>query len=351
MEQEEENPRAGFGFWRLCRFFSLLLFLSLFAAVGWLYLYAVTPMAPGAEVGRTVLIPSGVTLPSIQQILVGKGLVADDFRFRLLARLLRVGRRLQAGEYHLSQSLSPAQILFELESGRIVQRPVTIPEGANIKEVAAILAAGDWLGREEFLRLATDADFVQRQMQIKAASLEGYLFPDTYYLTRGQQGTEIIAMMVARLRAMLADLGIDKDGKVAQGLTLHQLLTLASIVEKETAAPSERPLIAKVFLNRLQKGMRLQTDPTVIYGLKNFNGNLTRKDLRTKTPYNTYQVKGLPPGPIANPGRASIEAVLHPATGSFLYFVSKNDGTHYFSKTLAEHNRAVRKYQKRPRRR
>lgn len=342
--------RGGISGWRLCRFCLLLLFLSLLAAAGWLYLYAVTPLAPGDESGRTVLIPSGATLPAIQRILVKEELVADDFRFRLLARLLQVGRRLQAGEYHLARSLSPAQLLFELESGRIVQRSVTIPEGANLKEVATILAADGWVAREEFLRLVRDPDFVHQQMRVAAASLEGYLFPDTYYLTRGMEGREIVAMMVARLRSQLTELGIDEKGKVGQGFTLHQVLTLASIVEKETATPSERPLIARVFLNRLNRGMRLQTDPTVIYGLASFDGNLTRKDLRTPTPFNTYIIRGLPPGPIANPGRASIEAVLHPAAGAYLYFVSKNDSTHYFSKTLAEHNRAVRKYQKYPRR-
>ncbi|MDH3392391.1 MAG: endolytic transglycosylase MltG [Desulfobulbaceae bacterium] len=348
--EQEENVRSGISGWRLCRFCFLLFFLSLLAAGGWLYLYAVTPMAPGDDVGRTVVIPPGASLSGIQRILVKEELVADDFRFRLLARLLQVGRRLQAGEYHLAKNLSPAQLLFEIESGRIVQRPVTIPEGVNLKEVAAILASGGWLGQEEFLRLVRDPDFVRRQMRVDAATLEGYLFPDTYYLTRGMQGREIVAMMVARLRTMLGELGIDREGKVGQGLTLHQVLTLASIVEKETAAPSERPLIAQVFLNRLQRGMRLQTDPTVIYGLASFDGNLTRKDLRTPTPYNTYIIKGLPPGPIGNPGRASIEAVLNPAEGSYLYFVSKNDSTHYFSKSLAEHNRAVRKYQKYPRR-
>ena len=348
--EQEGNVRGGNAFWRLCRFFLLLFFLVFAAAGGWLYLYAVTPVAPGVADSQTVLIPSGVTLPGIQRILVAAGLARDDFRFRLLARLLRIERRLQAGEYRLSGALSPAQILFELESGRIVLRPVTVPEGANLKEVAAILAEGEWLSREEFFRLAADPVFIHKELRIDAPSLEGYLFPDTYYLSRGQKGVEIVAMMTARLRAMLDELGVDWEGPQAHGLTLHELLTLASIVEKETAVPAERSMIARVFLNRLAKGMRLQTDPTVIYGLKDFDGNLTRKHLRTESPYNTYLVKGLPPGPIGNPGRASIEAVLSPAEGGYLYFVSRNDGTHQFSMTLAEHNRAVMKYQVSPRR-
>jgi len=346
----EENVRSGISPWRLCRVFFLLLFLSLLAAGGWLYLYAVSPVAPGDDAPRSVLIPSGVPMPGIQRILVAEGLAADDFRFRLLARLTRMERRLQAGEYRLSGSLSPLAILHELAAGRIVQRPMTIPEGANLAEVATIFANGGWLAREEFFRLAADTGFIRDELRINADSLEGYLFPDTYYLTRGQKGREIITMMAARLRSVLAEMGVAEEGRVAHGLTLHELLTMASIVEKETAAPTERPLIARVFLNRLQMGMRLQTDPTVIYGLAMFDGNLTRTHLRTPTPYNTYVINGLPPGPIGNPGRASIEAVLRPADGSYLYFVSKNDSTHHFSQTLAEHNRAVQQYQKRTRR-
>lgn len=348
--EQESNVRNTPWFWRLFRLFSVLLFLVTLAVGGWLYNYAVTPVDPGDVVGQAVLIPSGVTLPGIQRILVAKGLVDDDLRFRLLARLLRIGRKLQAGEYLLAKSYSPIHILFELESGRIIHRPVTIPEGSNLKEVAAILDAGGWSGRDEFIDLAGDADFVRNVLKVDAAGLEGYLFPDTYYLSRGQKMVEIVTMMVTRLRKVLKELEINGTGKVAHGLNLHELLTLASIVEKETAVASERPLIAKVFLNRLQKGMRLQTDPTVIYGIENFNGNLTRKDLLEATPYNTYVIRGLPPGPIGNPGRASIEAVMHPAEGTYLYFVSKNDGTHHFSKTLAEHNRAVLKYQKLSRR-
>ncbi len=346
----EKNVGVGHGPWRLCRLLFLLIFSTLLVIAGWFYIYAVTPVAPDSAGERVVLIPPGMNLPGIQRVLAAEGLGGDDFRFRLLARLTRLERRLRAGEYRLAGSFSPLRILRELASGRIVHRPVTIPEGANLKEVASILANGGLLAREEFLRLAGDAEFIRNEMRINAGSLEGYLFPDTYYLSRGQKGEEIIAMMVGRLRSVLAELGVGDVGRVTQGLTLHELLTMASIVEKETASPAERPLIARVFLNRLQKRMRLQTDPTVIYGLSMFDGNLTRRDLRTATPYNTYVINGLPPGPIGNPGRASIEAVLSPAVGPYLYFVSKNDGTHHFSSTLAEHNRAVQQYQLRFRR-
>ncbi|MDH4321164.1 MAG: endolytic transglycosylase MltG [Desulfobulbaceae bacterium] len=343
----DDNRRRGRRSRRLGRFFLLLVVLLLLGLGGWFFRYAVAPVAPDSVDERIVQIPPGATLPAIQRILAAEGLGGDGVRFRLLARLTRLERRLRAGEYQLSGSFSPLGILRELASGRIVQRPVTIPEGANLKEVASILANGGWLAREEFLSLAGDSGYIRDELRINADSLEGYLFPDTYYLTRGQKAGEIISRMVGRLRSVLAELGIGDEGRVAHGLTLHELLTMASIVEKETAAPAERPLIARVFLNRLQMGMRLQTDPTVIYGLPMFDGNLTRKDLRTATPYNTYVINGLPPGPIGNPGRASIEAVLYPASAPYLYFVSKNDSTHHFSSTLAEHNRAVQQYQKR----
>ncbi len=174
-------------------------------------------------------------------------------------------------------------------------------------------------------------------------SLEGYLFPDTYSFERGTPLKELLTVMVRRSDAVWKEL--EKEAG-PQSMTRHQIVTLASIVEKETADPSERPLIARVFLERLKRDMLLQTDPTVIYGLQGFSGRLHSKDLKEDHPYNTYLYKGLPPGPIANPGRAALNSVLHPSDQVFLYFVSKNDGTHYFSRTLAEHNRAVRRYQK-----
>lgn len=334
----------------LVRFVLLVLVLVLSGAA-WVGSYAVTPLVPDATDSRLVLIPPRTVLPGIQRLLVEGGVIRDDVRFRILARLLGDERRLQAGEFRLSPGQTPLAILKILAAGRIVLRPVTIPEGASLAEIADILVAGGWVDRAEFLRLAVDPTFIRDDLRLASDSLEGYLFPDTYYLGRGQGPRDIVRMMVVRLRELLGEIGIDGKGSPAHGLTLHQLLTLASIVEKETAVAAERPLIARVFLNRLQKGMRLQTDPTVIYGLADFDGNLTRKDLREPTPYNTYLIKGLPPGPIASPGRAAIEAVLQPAEGAYLYFVSKNDGTHQFSSSLAEHNRAVRRYQKSPSRR
>jgi UPF0755 protein len=290
-----------------------------------------------------VLIPPKTSLAGIEKILAENGVIPPGRGFYCLARISRLSQRLQAGEYLFTPGQTPYQILCTLAAGATVRWSVTIPEGASIYQLADILAQGGWGERDLFLKLVRDPEILALH-GVRAVSLEGYLFPDTYQLVRGQNPREIIGLMVERGKQVRQELGDLRNN--ALGLSLHEVLTLASIVEKETAAPEERPLIAQVFLNRLRQNMRLQTDPTVIYGLTDFDGNLTRKNLETPTPYNTYQINGLPPGPIANPGRASIVAVLHPASESYLYFVSKNDGTHYFSRDLAEHNRAVCKYQK-----
>ena len=325
------------------------LLLLLVAAIAffslWIWRYASTSGIRNAAV--TVVIPSGAGFQSIERVLAEKGVIRPDLRFSILARLLGLTQRLQAGKYAFGPGETPYDVLAALEAGKVVQEPVTIPEGANIYQVADILASGGWVSRERFLELIKDPSFI-KELGLKEESLEGYLFPDTYCLRRGQNAEDIIRMMVSRLRDVFSELGVDEKGKT--GLSRHEILTLASIVEKETAVPSERPLIAGVFMERLAKGMRLQSDPTVIYGIAGFDGNLTRHDLKTPSSYNTYLIKGLPPGPIANPGRAAIDAVLHPAVGGYLYFVSKNDGTHFFSKSLGEHNRAVLRYQKQKKR-
>ena len=328
---------------RLAAWLCALFFLGLAGFGLWLWSYAVTPL-PVREGGDLhVLIPPKTSLAGIEKILAENGVIPPGPGFYYLARVSRLSQRLQAGEYLFTSGQTPYQILRALAAGATVRWLVTIPEGANIYQLADILSQGGWGERGIFLQLARDPDMLARY-GVRATSLEGYLFPDTYQLVRGQNPREIMGLMLERGRQVRQELGDLRNN--ALGLTPHEVLTLASIVEKETAAPEERPLIAQVFLNRLRQGMRLQTDPTVIYGLADFNGNLNGKDLETPTPYNTYQVNGLPPGPIANPGRAAITAVLHPASASYLYFVSKNDGTHYFSSDLAEHNRAVCKYQK-----
>ena len=323
----------------------MVLTLLVLACAGWLGVYAFTPGPERQEPERLVQIPANLPFPAIQEILVDSGVIRPDRRFSLLARLMFVTTSLRAGEYSFPVPVPPYRVLQDLYRGSKLQHPLTIPEGSNLKQIAAILARGDWTSEPAFLAAANDPDFI-RELGLTVPNLEGYLFPETYLFERGNRDPHpIIRAMVEQTEKVLAETGADK-GLPQYGLDAHGVLTLASIVEKETALGLERPLIARVFLNRLQCGMRLQTDPTVIYGLSDFDGNLTRKDLRTPTPYNTYLVAGLPPGPIASPGLAAIQAVMKPAEGDYYYFVSKNDGSHYFSKTLSEHNRAVNRYQK-----
>ncbi|HIJ78649.1 MAG TPA: endolytic transglycosylase MltG [Deltaproteobacteria bacterium] len=328
------------------RLVSAILALTLLGVGGWalwLWSYGVSPIPIPESAEVQIYIPPQTTFSGIRKVLVENRLIRNDRRFYQLAKFYKLTEKLKAGEYLFSPGLTHYQLLRALEKGATIQRPVTVPEGANIYQVADILAGGGWVERELFLDKVRDKAVVAA-FKVQGESLEGYLFPDTYHLTRGQSAMEIIAMMVERGRQVRAQLGDLADNELK--LSPHEVIILASIVEKETGVGEERPLIARVFLSRLKRKMRLQADPTVIYGLADFDGNLTKRDLLAITPYNTYQIRGLPAGPIANPGRAAIAAVLHPALESYLYFVSKNDGGHYFSKTLAEHNRAVRKYQK-----
>lgn len=318
-----------------------LLVCMVLAGALWLGTYAYRPA--GLEQAATVLIPKGASVREIRGILAGRRLLSEDVRFLLLAKLTGSAGRLQAGEYLIPPEATPLQILTLLEQGKMIRATATIPEGLNLAEIAALLAADHWVDAQRFTALARDREFI-RTLGLDQATLEGYLFPDTYVLTRGDMSEEaILEMMTRRFLAVWQDL----TGGGIPAMPRHQIITLASIVEKETGAPAERPLIARVFFNRLQLGMRLQSDPTVIYGLTDFDGDLTGEHLRLATPYNTYVIHGLPPGPICSPGREAMAAVLRPAASPHLFFVSRNDGTHYFSTTLAEHNRAVRTYQKR----
>ncbi|MCI5159111.1 MAG: endolytic transglycosylase MltG, partial [Candidatus Electrothrix sp. AUS1_2] len=315
----------------------------------WFALYVFTP-SPGME-NRIVDIPKGAGVRQIQTILAREKIIADDIRFLALARLFHVidhPPRLRAGEFEVPQG-TPLEVIRFLDTARPVRHRVTIPEGKRMTEVAALFAEDGWVETATFLRLCQDASFL-KELGVAAPSSEGYLFPETYTLVRGEVDEwKLITTMVERFFAVWQEL-TDPESAQRKGremeYTQHQLLTLASIVEKETGSAGERDVIAGVFYNRLEKGMRLQSDPTTIYGIENFNGNLTKADLEQWTPYNTYVIPGLPPGPICNPGAAAIKAVLQPATVPYLYFVSRNDGSHYFSENLSEHNRAVYKFQK-----
>jgi UPF0755 protein len=292
---------------------------------------------------RQVVIPKGVSFKGVVRILDQEGLLRSPTGFYLMGRLIGVRGRVQAGEYQLSTTMPPSIILHKLVTGDVMKYRITIPEGYTIRQIASYLeAAGIIEDRQQFLAKAFSAEFTAG-LGIEGKSVEGYLYPDTYFLPKGVSSGEIIKTMVGKFKQVY---GPEFARRAAElGMRERQVVTLASIIEKETGLAEERPLISAVFHNRLKRGIPLCSDPTVIYGIPDFDGNLRKRDLGHWTPYNTYLKKGLPPGPIANPGRSSLLAALYPAPVQYLYFVSRNDGSHYFSTTLREHNEAVRRYQ------
>ena len=320
-------------------------FLIVCAALG-LYIelmkFAETPAMADLPDKVVINVPRGQSLKTTADILHQKNVIKNSFKVILIARIKGYDKRLKAGEYLLSAAMTPLQILEIMVKGEVKLHKLTIPEGYNTFQIAELVAQAGFGTIEEFVRTASDSVLVQK-MGITADTLEGYLFPDTYFFPRDATINQIISTMVKRFWSIYTPQWQEHGKNI--GLTVHQIVTLASIIEKETGAPFERPLISSVFHNRLRKKMRLESDPTVIYGIENFDGNLTRKHLKTHTPYNTYKIQGLPVGPIANPGRASLEAALYPDKTAYIYFVSKKNSTHHFSTTLKEHNRAVREYQ------
>ncbi|MEW6544809.1 MAG: endolytic transglycosylase MltG [Nitrospirota bacterium] len=309
------------------------------------YLWIMQPAAAdGAPPARVVDIAEGTTFKQVASLLARERLIRSQWGFLLLGRLTAADRRVPAGEYEIHAGMTPAEILSKLLNGQVVLHQVTIPEGYTAIQVAELLGQKGLVDPQEFLRLVYDREFI-RTLNLEVDGLEGYLFPDTYRFPRHARPGEIVqAMVSATLQVLTPELRARAE---EINMSLHQVLTLASVVEKETGVDAERELVASVFHNRLRRHIPLQSDPTVIYGLPSFNGNLRKRDLASASPYNTYRFAGLPPGPIANPGAASIKAVLYPAPSRFLYFVSRNDGTHEFSASLADHNRAVAKYQPR----
>jgi len=297
-----------------------------------------------------IVVPQGASTQTIAEQLAAAGLIERPWTFALLVRLRGDGARMKAGRYRFSGPYSLLDIEQKLVQGEVERREITFTEGRNIFEMAEI-ASRAGLSGPDFLTAARDPEEIA-DLDPVAENLEGYLFPETYDIKDGASERTLIAEMVRHTRSVFASLGLGSSGRTIAGtpLTLRQILTLASIVELETAAPEERPHIAGVFLNRLRIGMKLQTDPTVIYALKiagRYDGNIRKADLMSESPYNTYRFAGLPPGPIGSPGQAALRAVLEPEETEDLYFVSRNDGTHVFSKTLRDHERAVDEYQRR----
>jgi len=304
-------------------------------------------LAPAAGPGAPDVVfevEPGDSLVRIAANLDRAGLVRDGRVAEVWGRLRRLAPHLRAGEYALSPSMTPDQIFAHIESGQVVTYPVVVPEGFTVAQIAERLAAEGLADAAAFSALCADATFA-RELSVPESTLEGYLFPETYRFPHKLDPHEIARAMVAQFFHTWAALAPAAEQR---GLSLHEVVTLASIVEKETGAPDERPLIASVFANRMARRMRLESDPTTIYGIPGFDGNLHRSDLENEAnPYNTYRIAGLPPGPISNPGLASLRAVVEPAESDYLYFVSRNDGTHVFSRSYKEHVAAVNRHQKR----
>lgn len=290
-------------------------------------------------------IPAGASAPEIGRRLIDAGIIRDELTFRLALWRAGEAHLLRAGEYRFDRPMTPLEVVDKIHRGDVHQYRVTFPEGLIIPEMAALFEARGLGTAESFAEAAADPSPVSA-FDDRAQDLEGYLFPETYSLPRDVPASRLVRLMVDRFEdAFPHEL---REAVAARGLTVREAVTLASLVEKETAKPEERPIVAGVYVNRLRIGMGLQCDPTVIYALQRaglYDGNLTREDLAFDSPYNTYRYAGLPPGPIAAPGRGALEAAVRPADVEYLYFVSRNDGSHVFAETLAQHNANVHEYQ------
>jgi UPF0755 protein len=328
-------------------FLTVILFLALAA---WLLTGLFRPLDGKAE-WRVVTVPQGFPMLAMSEYLQENGLVSYSGKsaFTAAAFITGKGRRLQPGRYRLSTSMSPWEMLCYLAEGKVYSLQLTIPEGFTLKQIGALLEKEGISGREEFIALAArQADNFSTPFPRKGPSLEGYLFPDTYKIDGRQGAEEVIRKMLDRFDEIVWQglfQGIHEIGVTSNpnhmDLSLHEIITLASLVEGEAKLPEERPLIAGVLINRLRRGMKLECDATVQYALPERKPRLTHADLQIDSPYNTYLFPGLPPGPINNPGRASVEAVLHPKVNSFLYYVAKPDGSHIFSSTFEQHRAAI----------
>ncbi len=310
--------------------------------LAWLLLGAALRRPYAAFAGETfVEFPRGTSTRRMAEMLASAGVVPSAWQF-LVARVLNPHRRLKAGEYRFDKPATVLEVFDRIARGDVFYYQLSVPEGQNMFDIAASLERLGVMSPDEFLRAARDPALIS-DLDPRARGLEGYLFPETYRITRHQTGPQICRMMTDRFRKTWQDLGA--------GANAHDVVTLASLVEKEAAVPEDRPLIASVFRNRLKIGMKLDCDPSTVYAAMlegSYRGSIYRKDLESRNPYNTYQNPGLPPGPIANPGDASLRAALHPAETNYLYFVLKTDGSgrHQFSATMAQHQKAAARYRR-----
>jgi len=328
-------------------FFAALGLLGFLIMGSLLFLLFVPPSQSPST--RTVLIKRGTHLKKISEMLRQEGVVRSGRFFLFLATVLGKRPDIKAGEYELTTSMLPTEVLDHLVKGQVKRHLVMIAEGYTVAQISELLENLGIAEKEAFLQKTRSSLLITALglSGLAGPTLEGCLFPETYHLVKEMDPEKVIRMMTHQFKKVFSPDLSEKASRL--GISAREAVILASIIEKETPLAEEKPLISAVFHNRLRRKIPLQSDPTVIYGIKNFNGNLTKADLLTPTPYNTYLITGLPPTPICNPGRDSLLAAINPADVPYLYFVSKNDGSHFFSTGLDEHNVAVWKYQKLPR--
>lgn len=286
-------------------------------------------------------IPTGSSFLKLTEILNDAGMVKNRIFFYSLVITRQALTSIRAGEYEFSTSMTPSAVIDKLLRGEIKTYHVTIPEDFSVKEIAGRLMEYKLINEEDFFELAVDEEFLE-SLNIKADSIEGYLFPETYYFDRSMSTRQIMRIMVNKFWKKVTPAMLGRANEL--GFSVQEYITLASIIGKESGDNSEKPMISAVFHNRLKRKMRLQSDPTAVYDLENFKGAVRRSHLKRKSPYNTYIISGLPPGPIANPGIDSLNAALYPAHVNYIYFVAKRDGSHFFSSSLEMHNQAISRY-------
>jgi len=325
----------------------LLVLLAAGAVAGYLWYCIEKPFGTIPPEGIFVQIPHGASRRAAARLLENNGLIRSAIAFEIYARR-HPKRTPVAGEYFFDHPLSGKEVFWKLANGEIYEQPFTVREGQTIYDIARALEAAKIMMADEFLKAASDPALIS-DLAPQAATLEGFLFPATYELSRHPVASDLTRMMVRKFRDAIKQVPPVDPPFVfhARSAWLFSTVTLASLVERETPKPEERPVVAGVYVNRLKKRMLLQCDPTVIYALElndRYKGALTLKDLRFDSPYNTYLHAGLPPGPIGNPGEASLRAAFDPAPTNFLYFVANTQGGHFFAATLAEHNKNVAKY-------
>jgi UPF0755 protein len=307
------------------------------------HFYTAFFVPPSREaVWKEVQVTDGMSFKTIAATLQKEGIIRYRGYFEIIGRLQGISRKVRTGYYGLNTNMNMWDVLAAMRKGKIIEYEVVIPEGYNLYQIGWTLSGTPLISDpQQFITLVKNKDYV-RSLGVEADTLEGYLFPDTYYLPKGIKLEDIPKKMVQRYKAVFDDSYRDR-GK-ALGFTENQVLTLASIVEKEAKVDSEQKLISAVYHNRLKIGMKLQADPTAVYGTKAWITKVTREDLKRKSPYNTYLHKGLPPGPIANPGRGAILATLYPENVDYLFFVAQGDGSHFFSKDFGDHEKAINRY-------